>query len=257
MSDRSLREDRPLLVAHRGASAVAPENTLVAFEAAIAAGADSVEFDVRMTADGAAVVMHDPEVDRTTDGSGPVCDLTLAELRRFAIPVPGGEAARVPTLDEALRCCSGRVAIDVEIKNLPGEPDFQPDRQDAVEATVRAIESGFSGPAMISSFNPLALAHSRSVAPGIPTGLLTDTGVEARAALQFAGAEGHRWVLPFVDRVLDAPGLAEEVHEAGLRLGVWITDDPAAAVRLWRLGADAVATNDPAPVARARAEAFG
>src|SRR5918992_2292030 len=99
-----------MVVAHRGASVEEPENTIAAFEAAIDAGADAVEFDVRMTADGHPVVMHDPDVSRTTDGTGLVCEVTLEELRRLG----------VPTLEDALGCLSGRAAADIEIKNLPG-----------------------------------------------------------------------------------------------------------------------------------------
>src|SRR5438093_10081888 len=111
---------RPMVVAHRGASADESENTIAAFEAAIAAGADAVEFDVRMTADRVAVVMHDPDVSRTTDGSGLVRDLALADLRRLRIGLRSGGAEPIPTLDDALACLSGRIAVDVEIKNVPG-----------------------------------------------------------------------------------------------------------------------------------------
>lgn len=247
-----------LLIAHRGASAVEAENTLAAFEAAISAGADAVEFDVRMTADGAAVVMHDPDVGRTTGARGLVRDLTLGEVKQLRIRTTGG-TAEVPTLVEALRCCSGRAGVDVEIKNLPGEPDFEPDRQDAVEATLSALdEVSFSGSVVLSSFNPLAIAHAHRLAPDVQTGLLTDVDVDPAATIAYAAAEGHAWALPYIGGVLAAgERVVAEAHAAGLRLGVWITDAPADAVRLWKAGVDAVATNDPASLAAARAAAFG
>jgi glycerophosphoryl diester phosphodiesterase len=246
------------LIAHRGASAVEAENTLDAFEAAIDAGADAVEFDVRMTADGAAVVMHDSDVGRTTGGRGLVRDLTLDEVKGLRIRTTG-DTAEVPTLTEALRCCSGRAGVDVEIKNLPGEPDFEPERQLAVEATLSALdEVSFSGSVVLSSFNPLAVAHARRLAPDVLTGLLTDVDVDPAATIAYAAAEGHAWALPFIGGVLDsAEQVASEAREAGVLLGVWITDVPAEAVRLWTAGVDAVATNDPRSLAAARTAAFG
>ena len=247
------------VVAHRGDSAHVPENTIEAFEAAIGAGAEVVEFDVRITADGAAVVMHDAGVERTTDGSGLVRSLTLAEVRRLRIRLPGGGAAGVPTLEETLRVLAGRAAADIEIKNVPGDADFDPTREDAVEATIAALDAAaFVGPVIVSSFNPLSIAHSRQIAPEVPTGLLTDPSVDADAALTFAGNEGHAWVLPFARRVLEAPpGFAERVHGAGLRVGTWVSDDPAEALALMHAGVDAVATNDPAAIVAARRDAFG
>lgn len=244
-----------LVVAHRGSSAERPENTLAAFERAIEVGADAVEFDVRLTADGVVVVVHDADVARTTDGLGVVRDLTLAEVKRLRI---AGEH-QVPTLEETLHLLSGRIAVDIEIKNLPGEPDFEPDRERVVDATLSVLGSvGFVGPVLLSSFNPAAIEAVRSGAPDVPTGLLTEWSVSAGAALEAARAGGHAWVLPFAGQVLEAKGaFAAGVHDAGMRMGVWITDDPDEAMALMRLGADAVATNDPGAILAARREVFG
>jgi glycerophosphoryl diester phosphodiesterase len=248
-----------LVVAHRGDSAHEAENTLPAFDAAIAARADVVELDVRMTADGVAVVMHDPDVSRTTDGSGLVRDLALADIKELGIRTAGGGRTEVPTLEEALVCLSGRAAVDVEIKNVPGEPDFDPSRELAVEAALRELESvAFVGLALISSFNPLSIARARELAPHVPTGLLTTQDVEAGVAIAFAHEQGHPWVLPFTGALLAADAsVAAEAHALGMRIGTWITDDPGVAVELMRRGIDAVATNDPGAIVAARAEAFG
>lgn len=258
MSESSFSQGgRPLVVAHRGASSSEPENTAAAFEAAIVAGADAVELDVRMAADGIAVVMHDADVSRTTNGRGLVRDLTSEQIRRLRIPTADGGGAEVPTLEDTLAACSGRVGVDLEIKNVPGEPDFEPDRQRAVEAALNAIDHvAFSGMVLLSSFNPLSIARSRVLSPDVPTGLLTDHRVDARAALGFAHEEGHAWVLPFLDRVDEAGStLADDAHDMGMRVGTWLTDAPAVAVALMRSGLDAVATNDPAAIVAARAEA--
>jgi glycerophosphoryl diester phosphodiesterase len=258
VSESSFSQDgRCAVVAHRGASAREAENTLEAFELAVAACAEVVEFDVRMSADGVAVVMHDADVARTTDGSGLVKDLRLAEIKDLRIALRDGGVTEVPTLEEALRCCSGRIAVDVEIKNIPGEPDFDAEHELAVEATLRALEDiAFSGATLISSFNPFSIGHVMRVAPDVPTGLLTPYEVDADVAFAFAREQGHTWVLPFVDRVREADtALIGRVHASGMRIGTWITDDPAVALELMGAGLDAVATNDPAPVVAARAQA--
>lgn len=253
------RPTKPLVVAHRGASTEQPENTIEAFEAAIEAGADAVEFDVRLSADGVAVVMHDPDVSRTTDGVGLVPELTLTDIRQLKIPLPGGGAAGVPTLEEALECLAGRAAVDIEIKNLPGEPGFTPDHEAVVEATLDALDAtGFADPVLVSSFNPRSIAHSRQLRPDVPTGLLMSYEVAAVEALARAGAEGHPWVLPFVVKVLEAgDGFADRVHADGALLGVWIADDPDTAQLLLELGADAVATNDPRTIVPVRDRVAG
>jgi glycerophosphoryl diester phosphodiesterase len=221
-------------------------------------GASAVEFDVRITADGHPVVLHDPSVDRTTDGLGLVREMTLAQVRALRIRGADGRAHEVPTLTEALALLSGRAAVDVEIKNTPGEPDFDADRERAVDALHAALEEvAFAGPVIVSSFNPVSIATSKALRPDIPTGLLTEYGVDAEAALTYAAAQGHPWVLPFSGKVREAgPRFPAAVHEAGLLLGTWLTDDPAEAVALFASGVDAVATNDPRRIVAACAEAF-
>jgi glycerophosphoryl diester phosphodiesterase len=260
MSERPFSQvAKPLIVAHRGASIEEAENTLEAFDLAVGVGAGAVEFDVRITADGHAVVMHDPTVDRTTDGTGLVSTRTLAEVRALRITLSTGAVALVPTLAETLELLSGRAAVDVEIKNIPGEPDFDAERELAVEAVHRCLdEVGFVGDVIVSSFNPLSIAASRATRPEIPTGLLAEYRVEATAALRFAADQGHAWVLPFVKQVLEAgPGFPGKVHDAGVLLGTWITDDPAEALALGGSGVDAIATNDPRRVVAAVTEAAG
>lgn len=234
-----------MIVGHRGAPLVAPENTLASFDAAIDAGADAVEFDVRLTADGTPVVLHDPTVDRTTDGRGPVRTMTLDDVKRLRID----GSLEVPTLREVLTALSGRATVDIEVKNIPGEPDF--DAEEAlVVATLEELErSAFVGDVIISSFNPFSLTRSRELAPELATGLLTDRDVEARAALAFARDSGFAWALPFVDRVREEVAhVVAEGRAAGILIGTWVVDDPVVARELLYAGVDAVATNDPATV---------
>src|SRR5438093_12032267 len=114
----------PLVVAHRGASADHPENTLQSFQGALDAGAQVIETDVRLTADGVPIVLHDADVSRCTDGSGFVNDLTIEEVKRLDASGGRAERAEVPTLAEVLELVSGRAGINLEIKNIPGEPSF-------------------------------------------------------------------------------------------------------------------------------------
>jgi glycerophosphoryl diester phosphodiesterase len=259
MAERGFSNDLPfpLVVAHRGTSAEEPENTLRAFESAVELGADAVEFDVRMTADGHAVVMHDPAVDRTTDGHGLVRELTLTELKRLRVRSSSGRQEEIPTLGETLSLLSGRVAVDVEIKNIPGEPDHDPDREDLVDATLRALDDGgFDGAVLISSFNPSSIAHARATSPEVPTGLLAVQAMPLADAMRLTVEGGHGWLLPAAATLLaGGEGVVAAAHGAGLRLGTWIVDDPEVAARLSAWGLDAIATNDPRAIVPAVAAA--
>ena len=197
-------------------------------------------------------------MDRTTDGRGPVRSLSLAEIGALRVGAGDG-ATHVPTLHETLEFVSGRIGIDVEIKNIPGEPDFDGQGQPVVEAVIDTLTAvGFTGPVMVTSFNPWSVAWARERDPQLVTGLLTDPGVEAPVALAFAREQGHPWVLPF-SRMVRAAGQdgPADVHEVGMSLGTWVIDDPTVALALMRSGVDAVATNDPGPLVTARREALG
>ena len=239
-------DDFPAIVAHRGASSTHPENTLPSFEAALALGAKVIELDARLTADGVAVVMHDPDVSRTTDGSGFVHELTAERIRElqagtFDVPAP------VPTLAAALEALSGRAAVAIEIKNIPGEPAFEADQESIVRAALDELErTAFDGPVLVLSFNPHSIAAAKALAPEVATGFLTTDIVDPREALAYAAEWGHDVVLPGSRSVIPAgEGFVAEAHAAGLRMGTWTIDDPATVRMLLGWGVDAVATNDP------------
>jgi glycerophosphoryl diester phosphodiesterase len=243
----------PLVVGHRGASADYPENTLPSFEGAIRAGADVVELDVRLTADRVPVIMHDADVSETTDGAGFVNDLMLADIRRLHVRgAPAAESGRaevapVPTFREALELLSGRVGVDVEIKNLPGEPGFDSPREEVVERVVEALaESRFRGDVIISSFNWLSIERARQLRPDIATGFLSTASVDPWASLVYVKSAGHEYVLPQFPVLLEVgEPFVQAAHSDGIGVGTWTADDPELIERLFALGIDAVATNRP------------
>jgi glycerophosphoryl diester phosphodiesterase len=238
-----LTEQFPLVVVHRGAFATFPENTLQAFDAAVAAGAPAVEFDVRLSADGVPVVVHDPDVSRISNGTGFVHELSVGELQ--SLELTGG--GRVATLREVFDLLTGRAGLDIEIKNIPGEPAFDSPKESVLEACLGELEaSGFEGPVLVSSFNWLTIERCRELRPDVPTGFLTIGAVDPRAAFVYARDAGHRWVLPNAAPLLAAgdPFVAE-VHAAGMLVGTWVVDDREPFAQLLAMGVDAVATNDP------------
>lgn len=236
-------------MAHRGASIEAPENTVAAFEAAAAAGADLVELDVRLTADGVPVVLHDPDVGPTTDGTGPVHTLTLREVKQLDASGGRGPRQEIPTLAEALTSIGAHagMGVDLEIKNIPGEPDFDSPREAVLEAVLRALEeTGFTGPALVSSFNWLTVERSKELAPEISTGFLTVAGIDPMAALVYATQAGHEFVLPQAPALMEAgEGFVQEAHAEGVRVGTWTVDDEVVMATLFGWGVDAVASNNP------------
>jgi glycerophosphoryl diester phosphodiesterase len=234
---------RPWVIAHRGASAAFPENTVEAFRAAAAMGADAIELDVRRSADGRPLVHHDAVVP----GVGPIVSFTAAELRRHTPWLPG--------LEEALEACAG-TWVDIEVKNSPADPDWDP--ADCLVETVVArlpAEAG-EGRILLSSFNPPTLARARALAPGLPTGCLVDRPGPAGEAAAGAAQAGHRMLLPHAAALAGdaARAWVGAAHEAGLLLVTWTVDDPGEVRRLAAAGIDGVITNRPDAVLSALGE---
>ncbi|MHB8681952.1 MAG: glycerophosphodiester phosphodiesterase [Acidimicrobiales bacterium] len=226
----------PLVLAHRGLVGPAPENSLDAFAAALAAGADGVELDVRLSADGVLVVHHDAEIA----GHG-----AIAELPATALP------ARVPTLADALAACAGAV-VDVEVKASPLEPGAARSAELAA-AVARGVRHALAGPqapaqVLVSSFWPAALEAVSGTAPELDTGLLVHPAFDAAEALLQAASLGCRVVLPFRDQVTTA--LVGAAREQSLGVYVWTVNSEEDLLAAVRSGADAVVTDDVAGARR-------
>lgn len=240
-------DERPLVIAHRGDSLRHPENTLASFAAAADAGADLVELDVRLTSDGVAVVLHDPDLSRTTDLAGPVHALTLGEVKRADASRGRGPRQEVPTLAEVLALLAPTgTGVDVEVKNLPGEEAYDTPREACLEATLETLAgAGFTNAVLVTSFNPATVRRCREVAPEVPTGLLTFASLDLDAALRLAAEAGHAVVLPHAVPLMEArEGLVASAHELGVAVGVWTVDEEDAMQMFLSWGVDALATND-------------
>jgi glycerophosphoryl diester phosphodiesterase len=221
---------RPLILAHRGASRRARENTLEAFAAARADGADGVELDVRRTADGVPVVHHDPAVPDV----GLIVGVRFAALRH--------SAPFVPTLAEALTACAG-LLVNVELKCLPWEADADPEHVVARHA-VDLIRDA-AARVVVSSFDLGAIDAVRAYAGELETGFLVH-GQEIAAVAPLARARGHDWLHPDRVAVLADPARAVAACRAeGLRIDVWTVDDPDEMRTLAAAGVDAIVTNVP------------
>jgi glycerophosphoryl diester phosphodiesterase len=224
---------RPLVIAHRGASAYAADNSLEAFRIAVDQGADGIEVDARFTADSRIVLHHDAVVA----GFGPIIARTLAELR--------SDKPEVTTLDEMLPV-SGDTILNIEIKNHPRDPDFDPDHRMADAVVAWVVDNAVTRRTLVSSFNPATVERVRAAGAGVVTGLLLEHGVGLVDEMDRASRQGHRWILPRHTRWRLRPKrMVARAHEAGLSAGTWTVDEPGALRRLRRAGIDAVITNDP------------
>jgi len=222
------RADAPItILAHRGGSGPWRENTLEAFAGALGLGADGVELDVRRTVDGRLVVHHDAEIARR----GAIHVLRAAELPSW-----------VPGLEDALETCAG-AAVNVEIKNAPVEPGFDPDETVAAEVanalTGSTVPDG-SGPAhvIVSSFWPATVAAVRSNGPEIPTGLLVHPSLDATDAAERAAALGCVAVHPFHTQVTAA--FVDLVHGMGMGVVAWTVNERDDIAAVAEAGCDVV-----------------
>jgi glycerophosphoryl diester phosphodiesterase len=227
---------RPLVLAHRGASAYAPENTFAAFDLAVELGAPALETDVRATADGHLVLLHDERVDRTTDGHGPVADLTLAEVKALDAGSwfePRFAGQRVPTLGEFLARYARRVGTQLEVKAQSVEAQVVA----TVGATGLLADPGFS----FTSFSLEIVGKLHQLAPGTKVGYLArafDRETIARTV-----ATGAEQIAP---RAADlTPEMIAAARDVGLEVRAWGVSDDALLAKVIALGVDGFTTNWP------------
>ena len=245
---------QPRIIAHRGNSSVAPENTLAAFRAAVEAGADGVEFDVQASRDGVPVVIHDERLERTTNGKGWVADATAAELALLDAgawfkPPFSGEA--VPTLAQVLALLAPtRMELHVELKTsrVP-----YPGLVGAVLADLRTAglltEAALgAGRVAISSFNHRTLLEVRAQAPALPCAALTYA--QLIDPWTYAAGHGFQGLHP-AHYTVDGD-LMRGARSAGLAVRPYTVDEPEEARRLMALGVDGIITNQPAALLRLR-----
>jgi glycerophosphoryl diester phosphodiesterase len=245
---RNLR--RPVVVGHRGAMGHCPENTMTSFRRAVELGADWIEFDIHLSSDGAAVVIHDETLERTTNGKGAVGRHTLEQLRHLDAgswfgPEHAGE--RIPTLPQVLDWArEAGTFVDVELKSgpvvYPGIEQVLVDALREARMTERAI---------VISFDHHAVQRVKKADATVATGVLyagrpVDPVALARAAS--ADALLPHWAYVRPDDVVAA-------HAAGIAVAPWVSSDPHVAKMMFQMGVDGLGTNHP-DVVRPIAETF-
>ncbi|MFM1652150.1 glycerophosphodiester phosphodiesterase [Brevibacillus sp. B_LB10_24] len=236
----------PLILAHRGASAHAPENTLAAFRLGFEQGADGIELDVHLTRDGRLAVIHDHTLERTTNGTGLAGKKTLAELAkldagswfdsRFA-------QEKVPALEEVLELCPAGAIVNIELKN---GPVFYPRFAEALAETLRSWKQKLA--LVISSFDHRVLAQVHQADSELPLGLLYEAVLYDPIAyvrsLPYPVQSLHVW------HHLATSELIASAHREGLRVLVYTVNHPDDFARAVGAGVDGIITNVPGTYCR-------
>ena len=233
----------PLIIAHRGDSANAPENTLAAFRLAYENGADGIELDVMLSADRQLVVIHDDTLDRTSNGHGKVGEMPLTALRELDAGAwfsPKFKGEPILLLDEVFTELGGKFLINVELKNYKTPKDQLP------ELVVTLVKKhALSDSVLLSSFNARNLLRAKSLAPEIRTGLLILPGL---LGLPMRGFLGRRYgaddLHPYYRDV--SAKMVQTRHQMGQKVNVWTVDAPNDLRRMQSCGVDMIICNDPA-----------
>lgn len=228
-----------LRIGHRGAAGTHPENTMVSFHRAVELGAHGVEFDVHRTMDGQLVVIHDAAVDRTTNGSGLVMAMSLAEIQALDAGVKkGAEYAgeRVPTLRALIRETPPELFLFLELK--AGSVHY-PGIEEEILAVLR--EEGAMNRVQISSFDHQGLKRIHQLEPGLPLGMLFASNLLDPVAL--AREIGCDAIHPPWEWVTEE--MVEKAHAAGLKVNTWTVNHPFAIARVKHLGVDGIMSDFP------------
>ncbi|MCJ7623177.1 MAG: hypothetical protein MUO76_06715 [Anaerolineaceae bacterium] len=233
---------RPIIIAHRGASAYAPENTIAAFKLAVDYRADAVELDAMLSQDGEVIVFHDVTVNRTTNGQGFVRDLTLEKLKKLDAGCffsPGFTNERIPTLAEVLEAFGHILYINIELKNYSSPLDRLSEK---VADIVKA--HSLQDRVLISSFNPINLLKTRRILPHVPIALITMPG--------FFGKILESRLLQFISPQIIHPRFSNVderfIHnqqKSGRRIHVWTVNTEEDLHYMFANNIDGVITDRP------------
>jgi glycerophosphoryl diester phosphodiesterase len=238
---RSWQVDAPLVIAHRGASLQAPENTLAAFSKAVELKADAIEMDAKLTADQRVVIHHDPTLDRTTDGKGRVSSHTLSEIQRldagskFNIQY---KDERIPTIEEVFEIIGEHFLYNIELTNYTTPFDQLP------EIVIDIIRQfGIQSKVLISSFNPYALIKVRKLEPEIVIGLLLRSSEPRWIRGLFRHIAKHDAVHPEYGIVRDR-SMVSDLRKKKM-VNVWTVNKAEEIQEMIELGVTGIITDDP------------
>ena len=231
-------------VAHRGATAYSPENTIAAFDLAVDMKADYIEIDVQRSKDGELVLIHDTTVDRTTDGTGKVGDLTFEELRSLDAGSWKGEqfaGEPIPTFEEILDLYRGKVGILIELK----APELYPGIEEQVAAALieRNLDKPQNEKIIIQSFNFESMKKMDQLLPQVPIGVLTSNRADTTLEALQEFSTYADWFNPSYGIVTEE--LVNQVHSLGMQIGSWTVRSQEAADFLFEMGVDAIISDYP------------
>lgn len=236
------RLPRLTIFAHRGASAYAPENTIAAFELAVRQNADAIELDVKLTADGHVIVIHDQSVGRTTNGEGQVNQMTLKEISVLDAGShfdPKYHCEHVPSLNDVLESLGKSIFINIELTNYASPFDDLPNK-----VADQVLKHAVSDHILFSSFNPIALIRIKRLLPSIPIALLCLPGVGgAWARSQIGHILRYQALHPEKRDVTQH--LVDRVHNYGCRLNTYTVNQSEDIQRMIYLDVDGIFTDDP------------
>jgi len=244
------REKMTRIFGHRGASGYAPENTIGAFRLAAEMGADGVELDVQMSRDGELVIAHDETVDRVSNGTGRIADLTLAELKKlnFNRMHPECGEARIPTLKEVFELLKPTgMSINIELKNsLIDYPGLE---KRVIDLTAEMFDPDR---VIFSSFNHSSMLRVKAINPRLVCGLLYEASLIE--PWEYALRLGMDALHPHYSEVIIPGGNCRKAHEAGIRVHTWTVNDPETMATVIREKADILITNYPDLACQERAK---
>ncbi len=238
---------QPIIVAHRGSSAIAPENTLASFRQAIADGADAIELDVHLTKDGEVVVIHDSTLNRTTNGRGRVRDYTLVELKRLDAGSwfhKRFSSEKIPALAEVFEEIGDRVEINIEIKT----DDYNERSVGMLEKCIELINKYQAANfVLISSFNYMILQHVKKLQPEIATGILFNPLRNLRLSIHHLMEKTNAKLFICAKSYLKR-SIVSNLHEKKIKVGTYTINDKAALIRVLKKSVDFIYSDNPVKI---------